>query len=257
MNFFVFDTETTGLEPGSRMVELCAVMLDDQGQECQKFQTLVNPNMPIPPDVSAIHGITNADVAKAPGMSDALHSLRAWLDLHANLCMTAVGVAHNAPFDMGVMSWCMGRIGMPLPTFPVIDTCAMARTIKATKGNSLAALVESYSIARNGDAHRAYSDCDATRQYFNIARTLTEPVMAQWATGHTYTDVLPPALKGLPDAVMEGAPLSFGYTDAQGARTDRTVTPYGWAMTPTGVLFHGLCHLRNERRSFKAASVAA
>ena len=58
----------------------------------------------------------------------------------------------------------------------------------------------------------------------------------------------------LPELVAKGAPMTFTYKDDKGVTTERTITPYGWAKQ--GVLmFHGYCHLREERRSFRADRV--
>ena len=61
-----FDLETTGTDiVRDRIVELSYLKIDLQGGE--KSKTLrINPEMPIPPEVIAIHGITDDDVKDAP-----------------------------------------------------------------------------------------------------------------------------------------------------------------------------------------------
>jgi len=61
-----FDIESTGLNIGSdRIVELALLKVDTSGEKMAKTYR-VNPEMPIPPEVTQIHGITDADVADAP-----------------------------------------------------------------------------------------------------------------------------------------------------------------------------------------------
>ena len=61
-NLVILDTETTGLYDPARIVDIAVttaagdVLLD----------TLVDPGVPIPPEATAVHGITDADVAGKP-----------------------------------------------------------------------------------------------------------------------------------------------------------------------------------------------
>ncbi len=62
----VLDLETTGTwVEKDRIVEIALVKLLPDGSR-QEFQSRVNPGMPIPPRVSEITGITDADVKEAP-----------------------------------------------------------------------------------------------------------------------------------------------------------------------------------------------
>ena len=65
-NFVILDTETTGLDDMGRIVEFSCI-----GREGTVLvNSLVNPCVPIPPAASAIHGITDADVADSPRFID-------------------------------------------------------------------------------------------------------------------------------------------------------------------------------------------
>lgn len=65
----VVDTETTGIDPRTnRVVDLGAAYF--QGGHRQRLhRMLVNPGIPIPPAASAVHGISDAQVANEPGFS--------------------------------------------------------------------------------------------------------------------------------------------------------------------------------------------
>ncbi|WP_242157888.1 3'-5' exonuclease [Aestuariivivens sediminis] len=61
-----FDLETTGVNITSdRIVEIAILKVFPNGKEESK-RWLVNPEMPIPKEVTAIHGISDADVADKP-----------------------------------------------------------------------------------------------------------------------------------------------------------------------------------------------
>lgn len=58
-----FDLEATGTDPWhDRIIEIALFRTDGRG-----YSTLVNPHRPIPPEATAVHGITDEDVADAPG----------------------------------------------------------------------------------------------------------------------------------------------------------------------------------------------
>jgi DNA polymerase-3 subunit epsilon len=62
----IFDLETTGLNiTTDRIVEIAIIRVEVDGSESE-FLRRVNPEMPIPEEVSAIHGIYDADIADAP-----------------------------------------------------------------------------------------------------------------------------------------------------------------------------------------------
>lgn len=252
MTRIVLDTETTGVEDGSRILELAAVALDDNDQVVAEFCELVDPGMPLPPDVT-VNGITADMLADAPSTKDVLDRFENWAsDVKAEAI-----IAHYAPFDLGMLNWEGDRVNVTtVEGLIFIDTCAMAKAIKATKKNGLDALVEHYGIQRQGTAHRAMSDVLACLDYYRIAKSLLPDWKAEeWNPTYGFPTELPAHLAKLPDLVATGKPFAFAYQDAKGNMTDRVITPYGYSQTEKGIYFHGLCHLRNERRTFQADRV--
>jgi len=74
------DLETTGINVSSdRIVEISALKINPNGKE-EWLTTRVNPGMPIPPKSTAIHGITDNDVANAPAFKEIAKSLAAFLE---------------------------------------------------------------------------------------------------------------------------------------------------------------------------------
>jgi DNA polymerase-3 subunit epsilon len=62
----IFDLETTGLNiTTDRIVEIAIIRVEADGTETE-FLRRVNPGIPIPAEVSAIHGIFDEDIADAP-----------------------------------------------------------------------------------------------------------------------------------------------------------------------------------------------
>jgi DNA polymerase-3 subunit epsilon len=70
-----FDLETTGINiAADRIVEIAWLKVDMNGNETSKTQRL-NPEMPIPEKVTAIHGISNEDVKDAPTFNEIARTL--------------------------------------------------------------------------------------------------------------------------------------------------------------------------------------
>jgi len=74
------DLETTGVNVSTdRVVELSVLKISPNGTE-EWMSTRVNPQMPIPAKVIAIHGIRECDVANAPTFKDIAKKLAAFLE---------------------------------------------------------------------------------------------------------------------------------------------------------------------------------
>jgi DNA polymerase III, epsilon subunit and related 3''-5'' exonucleases len=74
------DLETTGINVSSdRIVEISLLKISVSGKE-QWMTTRVNPEMPIPPKVTAIHGISDSDVADAPTFREIAKNVAAFME---------------------------------------------------------------------------------------------------------------------------------------------------------------------------------
>lgn len=87
-SFVVLDTETTGLHDG----EIVQIAIINQAGRVL-LDTLVKPVYRIPPDATAIHGITNAQVRNAPGWSQVYPEVNA-------ICSGQTVVIYNADYDL-------------------------------------------------------------------------------------------------------------------------------------------------------------
>jgi DNA polymerase III epsilon subunit-like protein len=95
--FIALDLETTGLDPARDAVVSAAALPFVDGQPVPGYATLVNPGRPIPAASTFIHGITDADVAGAPSLDDALPHLESVLAGH-------IVVGHGIAFDLAILS---------------------------------------------------------------------------------------------------------------------------------------------------------
>lgn len=123
IDFVVLDTETTGLEPErDELVQIGAVrMVNGRPVAGEAMETLVNPGRSIPPQSSRVHGITDEQVADAPGVAEAVARLH-------DFARDAVLVAHNAPFDLAFLKRREAEIGARFD-HPVLDTVLLSAVL--------------------------------------------------------------------------------------------------------------------------------
>ena len=96
------DTETTGIDRSSEIVEICIVDYD-----CSLvFQSLVKPVGSIPADATRIHGITNDMVRSAPAW------YKIWPELESLLEDRTIGI-YNAEFDLRLLQQTHARYKIP------------------------------------------------------------------------------------------------------------------------------------------------
>ena len=90
--FAFVDVETTGIDARTCAVVEVAVQIVEAGRIAATFESLIDPEMPIPEFITSINGIDDAMVEGKPRLTDLMPEL-----LHH--CRDAVIVAHNAAFD--------------------------------------------------------------------------------------------------------------------------------------------------------------
>ena len=158
--FVVFDLETTGAKaPPCRITEIGAYRVRN-GEVTGEFQTLVNPEMPIPPFITALTRITDDMVSDAPLFKDIAHEFLSFIG-------DSVLVAHNSGFDMRFLNYEIGRIfGEYRLANPCLCTVQLSRKLLPDIVNhKLKTVAEHYSIDLVNH-HRASADAFATAHIF-------------------------------------------------------------------------------------------
>jgi len=149
-DWMILDTETTGLSRDDEIVQIAA--LSPEGGSL--LDTLIRPLRAIPPDATAIHGITNDDVAEAPAFPE-IH------DLLRELMESRIVVIYNAAFDMRLLNQTLSKYKLPLLDLdPDRVECAMLR-YSAWIGELWGDGSYKWQRLEGGD-HTALGDCRAT-----------------------------------------------------------------------------------------------
>jgi DNA polymerase III subunit epsilon len=157
LSLVVVDVETTGwLEDAGEITEVGAVRLT-RGQVTGEFSSLVRPRLPIPADITALTGITDEMVGRAPLPEAAMRTFLAF----ASDCVL---VAHNAPFDLGFLTAACAACQIDWPPAAVLDTAVLARLLLRPDDvpDCRLATLADYFAATTAPCHRALPDAKAT-----------------------------------------------------------------------------------------------
>jgi len=152
----VIDFETTGRSPeqGARATEVAAVVVSN-GAIVDRYQSLMNAGVPIPPFIETLTGISNRMIRQAP---DAARVMIELADFIGEIPL----VAHNASFDAKFLQAELQRIGRPQRS-KMLCSMRLARRIYPNAPNhQLATLVRHARIAETGAYHRAMADAEMT-----------------------------------------------------------------------------------------------
>ncbi len=203
------DVETTGSSPArERVTEIGVVTVDADGdqQRMTEWSSLVNPGIPIPPEIQWLTGITNEMVRDAPAFADIAEPL-------FDRLQDAVFVAHNARFDYGFLKAEFQRAGIAWRA-ATLCTVRLSRLLYPDRGpHTLDAIVARFGL-EGEQRHRALGDARVLWRWLRLlyARhsraeidTAIERVLARPST----PPALPPqALDEIPGA--PGVYLFFG-----------------------------------------------
>jgi DNA polymerase-3 subunit epsilon len=151
----VFDLETTGINiTKDRIVEIAIIRIDKSGEET-RFCKRVNPEMPIPIEISAIHGIYDADISNAPIFKDIADEVVSFIG-DADLA----GYNSNK-FDIPVLAEELMRAGSD---FDMSDRrfVDVQNIFHKMEQRTLAAAYQFYCQKSIENAHNALYDAEAT-----------------------------------------------------------------------------------------------
>lgn len=151
----VFDLETTGTNVGKdRIVEICILKVNpDASRESKTWK--VNPEMPIPKESSAIHGIYDEDVVNAPTFKEIASKV---LEMISG---ADLGGFNSNRFDVPLLAEELLRAGLDfdLSKFKLVD----AQTIyHKMEPRNLSAAYNFYCQKTLENAHSAEADVLAT-----------------------------------------------------------------------------------------------
>jgi DNA polymerase III epsilon subunit family exonuclease len=166
-SYVVFDLETTGAKaPPCRITEIGAYRVKNF-EVTDEFHTLVNPEMPIPPFIATLTGISDDMVKDAPKFCEVVDDFLAFIG-------DSVLVAHNSRFDMGFLNHEVGRVYSDYRVAnPSLCTVQLSRRLLPNIENHKLKTVANYFSVDLIHHHRASDDAHATAKIFvNLLKDL-------------------------------------------------------------------------------------
>ncbi len=151
--YAVIDVEATGgAHRSERIIEIGVVLYRD-GKIIERFESLINPGIGIPPFISRLTGITQDMVAEAPPFYELAKQI-------VELTEDTVFVAHNVQFDYRMLRQEFERLGYTYQR-PVLCTAKLSRHFfPEIEKHNLDKLIEHFDI-KVKNRHRALADAEA------------------------------------------------------------------------------------------------
>ena len=199
--FAIIDVETTGGGiAGNRITEICIALM--RGNEVvDKYTTLINPEQKIPTYITALTGIDNRMVEKAPRFFEVAEKID-------EFTRDAIFVAHNVSFDYNVIRNEFQNIGQNYTRKRLCTVRLSRKLIPGLLSYSLGRLCDTINIPHL-DRHRAEGDVDATVILFQRLLSLDDnfQVFNSFLNPRSKQSTLPPHL---PSEQIEDLPEDAG-----------------------------------------------
>ena len=206
MKIIALDIETTGVDPETALPVQVSMIYLHETERRILMNTLCNPNVAIPKDATAVHGISDSDVQQSPDAQ-----MVCWQTEHiASMANPDVLVTYNGKlFDVPIISRLSG--GKYLASLPHIDVLDMAyRYLPTLENHKLGTLYKTLIGKEAKNAHDALSDVQYTVDIMEALRKrlkLTLPeLLAEMSEPKPYTIMPISKHKG---KLISEVPVSF------------------------------------------------
>lgn len=259
IEFAIFDTETTGLEPesGDRIVEIAGIRFKGK-EKIAVFQTLINPKQPISEAAQAVNRITPDMLKDAPSIESVMPK---FLDFISGACLCS----YNAAFDLGFLNSELKLMGSAPLNLPAVDILKMAkRLLPGLERYALWFVAERLGI-KTAQEHRALSDAELTLEVFNRFNEILKAksifdfmnfLSLFGLNSHFSEDINNQKLAKIQQAMDLGVRLKIKYLSGSSAQvSEREVIPKEIRQDKNRSYLIGHCCLRNEERNFRVDGI--
>lgn len=198
--YAIVDIETTGSYAANNGITELAIVLHDGNKIVDRFETLVNPQIPVPRYIQALTGIDNRMTESAPRFNEIAGRVYEMLK-------DAVFIAHNVNFDYSFLKFHLEASGYSF-NVPKLCTVRLSRKLfPGLPGYSLGKLCRELNVPLE-NRHRAGGDADATAILFEkILSRDSQGHIQQMLKGGSRERYLPP---NLPAEQINALPYSSG-----------------------------------------------
>ncbi|GAA4445522.1 exonuclease domain-containing protein [Pontibacter saemangeumensis] len=196
--YAIIDIETTGGQPAQDKITEIAIFIHDGQKIVDQYNTLINPQRPIPYFISNLTGITDEMVRDAPKFYEVAKEIVEFTE-------GKVFVAHNVRFDYSFIKKEFADLGYTFQRKTLCTVRLSRSLIPGLPSYSLGKLCKSIDIDLK-QRHRAIGDAEATAVLFDKLLKINRPMVdgnMNMAADHTTqvlkeeikTSLLPPAIR--------------------------------------------------------------
>lgn len=187
MLYAIVDIETTGSYAAANGITEIGIVIHDGKQVLHFYESLVNPQIPIPYFIQRLTGIDNSMVANAPTFNEIAAQVY-------ELLQDKVFVAHNVNFDYSFVKHHLQEAGYELNTKKLCTVRLARKVLPGLNGYSLGKLTAQLHI-NHANHHRAGGDALATADLLAIiTENDTQGVISSMLKGRNSEQYLPPHL---------------------------------------------------------------
>lgn len=158
--YAIVDIETTGSYAAANGITEISIHVFDGEKVTEKFESLINPDQPIPYFIQRMTGITDEMVATAPRFEDIAENI-------FEMLKGKIFVAHNVNFDYSFVNAHLKQSGFELGSKKLCTVRLSRKIFPGFPSYSLGKLCDSLGIVIN-DRHRAGGDTAATVQILKL-----------------------------------------------------------------------------------------
>lgn len=200
MRLAFVDIETTGTRATRDRITEIAIKVWEQDELIESWQSLLDPEVSIPPFIQSLTGISNELVKTAPLFRELAEKID-------DLTKDCIFVAHNARFDYAFIKAEFRRLNFTWNR-RVLCTVKLARALYPQyQRHGLDALIERHQIPIS-ERHRAMGDVDAMLDFYRIAQQ--EHSQEQFEAAIRRQLQLPSLPKGLTEDQVRSIPQGPG-----------------------------------------------
>ncbi len=221
-----FDLETTGTDVArDRIVELALIKLLPDGKR-DTYVKRINPGVPIPPEVTKIHGIADEDVKNCPLFKQLAANIYDWMK------GCDLGGYNSSKFDLPLLAEEFLRAGVNVD-FTERNMVDVQQIFFKMEARTLSAAYKFYCNKELTNAHSAEADISATIEVLDAQLEKYPDIGQDVATLHNFThteDYVDYARRLI---LKDGQPV-FNFGKYKGRKVEEifTIEPqyYDWMM---------------------------
>jgi DNA polymerase III subunit alpha, Gram-positive type len=260
VEFTIFDTETTGLDPaqGDRIVEIAAVRLKGS-ERLAEFQTLVNPHRQVSAAAFQVNQITPEMLKDSPSIETIMPE---FLNFIRGSCLCS----YNAGFDWEFLNNELSFCGSPsLEGIIVADILKMAkRLLPGMERYALWFVAERLGLKMRQE-HRAMADVNLTIEVFDRLKGILKTkgicdfqnFSGLFGLSSRFLDgLVNQKLAQIQQALDLKLKIKIKYLSSSSAAvTEREVIPKEIRRENNRYYLVGYCCLKKEERSFRVDGI--